>query len=85
MDKKSFIIYLDDAAVLDALDDEQRGVLFFAMYHYAMGEDVSPIIDDTAILALFRLFAKKIDRDRKKYEEVCQKARESINARYNKK
>ena len=75
---KSIILYLDSAAAIDYLTDEQAGILFKAVLRY--GRDGQMLeSSDTALTALFTMLCTQIDRDHKKYEERCE--RNVTNAR----
>ena len=69
---KSIILYLDSAAAIDYLTDEQAGILFKAVLRY--GRDGQMLeSSDTALTALFTMLCTQIDRDHKKYEERCER------------
>ena len=77
---KSIILYLDSAAAIDYLTDEQAGILFKAVLRY--GRDGQMLeSSDTALTALFTMLCTQIDRDHKKYEERCE--RNVTNAKKN--
>ena len=66
---KSIILYLDSAAAIDYLTDEQAGILFKAVLRY--GRDGQMLeSSDTALTALFTMLCTQIDRDHKKYDVV---------------
>ena len=77
----SIIIHLDCYDAIKCLPDELAGVLFKSILCYgATGE--LPKIDDKSLLALFNMFKAQRDRDKKKYEQKCEKNRENARRRY---
>ena len=77
----SIIIHLDCYDAIKCLPDELAGVLFKSILCYgATGE--LPKIDDKSLLALFNIFKAQRDRDKKKYEQKCEKNRENARRRY---
>lgn len=77
----SIIIHLDCYDAIKCLSDELAGVLFKSILCYgATGE--LPKIDDKSLLALFNMFKAQRDRDKKKYEQKCEKNRENARRRY---
>ena len=80
---KSIILYLDSAAAIDYLTDEQAGILFKAVLRY--GRDGQMLeSSDTALTALFTMLCTQIDRDHKKYEERCERNVTNAKKRYEK-
>ena len=77
----SIIIHLDCYDAIKCLPDELAGVLFKSILCYgATGE--LPKINDKSLLALFNMFKAQRDRDKKKYEQKCEKNRENARRRY---
>ncbi|MBQ8928078.1 MAG: hypothetical protein IJ055_07380 [Oscillospiraceae bacterium] len=74
--KKSFVIYYDNAAQFDMLDDTQLGALFRAMYRYAALHEQPAFTDPTLQLA-FSFLRGQLDRDAEKYEDICRKRSEA--------
>jgi len=72
VDSKSFILHKDSLGILDILTDEQAGQLFKAIKNYQDGDDLK--IDDVIKLAFFQ-FKSQFDRDREKYEKICNRNR----------
>lgn len=72
--KKSFIIHLDSLDVLDELDIEQAGQLFYAFRAYNLGKQV----ELTGLLkAVFIPFKNQFDRDLEKYNSIVVRNREN--------
>ena len=70
--QKSFILYNDSLDVLDELNDEQAGKLFKAIRNYQKGCDLQI---EGLIKVVFIPFKNQLDRDREKYESICEAKR----------
>jgi len=72
--RKSFVLHNDSLCILDDLNDEQRGQLFYAIYKYQLGEELelSPIIK-----IAFSQFKNQFQRDNEKYENTCKRRAEA--------
>lgn len=70
--KSSFLLHVDSLCILDELNDEQKGQLFYAIYMFQLGEEIelSPIIK-----IAFSQFKNQFIRDNKAYEETVEKRR----------
>lgn len=77
----SIIIHLDCYDAIKCLPDELAGVLFKSILCYGATGKL-PKIDDKSLLALFNMFKAQRDRDKKKYEQKCEKNRENARKRY---
>lgn len=77
----SIIIHLDCYDAIKCLPDELAGVLFKSILCYGSTGEL-PKIDDKSLLALFNMFKAQRDRDKKKYEQKCEKNRENARRRY---
>ena len=79
--KKTFQLYTDYRGMIDALPDEQAGQLIKAIFAYEAGETVQleGVLDSIRILV-----TNQLDRDREKYEYVCEQNRQNISKRWNK-
>ena len=75
-DKKSFIVYHDNALQFDQLDDERLGKLFRAMYRYAADHEM-PVFEDPLLQMAFSFVSGQMDRDAEKYEEICRRRSEA--------
>lgn len=79
--KTSFILYADAYDNIKTLDDAQLGRLLRAIYIYHRGEDLPEM--DPAVGMAFSFLRQAFDRDAAKYQEKCEKAKESIRKRWN--
>lgn len=77
----SIIVHLDCYDAIKCLPDELAGVLFKSILCYGSTGEL-PKIDDKSLLALFNMFKAQRDRDKKKYEQKCEKNRENARRRY---
>ncbi len=77
----SIIIHLDCYDAIKCLPDELAGVLFKSILCYGSTGEL-PKIDDKSLLALFNMFKAQRDRDKKKFEQKCEKNRENARRRY---
>ena len=80
--KKSFLLYQDQEEVVNSLTDAQAGQLFKAIFKYNKGED--PQLDPI-LKIVFIPIRQALDRDEKKYQEICQKNRKNIIGRWHNK
>ena len=74
-DKKSFVMYQNWGAAIEAMTNEQAGVLIKAIYAYQADEEVE--IEDPALGLVWMLIKQKLDEDLVKYQEICEKRSES--------
>ena len=81
--KKSFILHYDSLDVLDVITDEQCGKLLKKMRSYHNWNDYSS--DDKLVDAVFMQFKNQFDRDKEKYEIVCDKNKDNVRKRWDKK
>ena len=72
--KKRFVLYTDYAEQIKTLPMEEIGRLFCAILDYADG--VKDVELSPAASMAFAFIRQQMDRDRMKYEEVCEKRRE---------
>jgi len=76
MDKKnSFILYTDYKEHISRLDDREAGRLFKAIFSHVSGEETLELGAEGAMA--FSFIKAQLDRDKKKYFEICEKRRES--------
>ena len=73
--KGSFVLYAEYLENIELLSMEQRGVLITALMKYVSGLDIPDM--DAATTIAFSFIRSKIDKDQKKYEEVCGKRAEA--------
>ena len=73
--KSSFLIYLDYKEQFELLSDEELGKLLRAIMLY---EETGEITELSGMLKMAFSFIKtQLDKDRQKYEEMCEKNREN--------
>lgn len=77
----AFVMYADILPQLSFLSREQMGDLFTAILQHVAGEDVEEL-DDVTRMA-FGFITSQIDRDRDKYKEKCEKAKQAAKNRWN--
>ena len=70
-------LFIDYSQELGLLSDAQTGRLIKALLCYADKREEPDFSDDTAVLMLFSVMKKQIDRDFAKYEKICGKRSES--------
>lgn len=70
-DKKSFVMYQNWSAAIEAMTNEQAGALIKAIYAYQAEEEVS--LDDSSLELVWMLIKQKFDEDSAKYQETCEK------------
>lgn len=68
VEKKSFVLYVDQKEMWSNLPNEQAGKLIKHIYSYVVGENVEPPDEITKLL--FYQIKATLDRDHKKWEEV---------------
>lgn len=67
---KSFLIYKDNAPLVNVCTDEQAGILFKALFNFACnGKEL--ITDDGMLMGFYTVFRNAIVRDDEKYQERC--------------
>lgn len=75
MEKTTLMLYVGDLECLDLLTKEQAGELLFAIRAHARGEDVGELSPLVAMSYMY--VAASMDRNARKYEEICNKRREA--------
>lgn len=81
MEKRSFILYTENAQQWNMLSDEKAGQLIKAILTYAeTGKEIET--DDGMLIMLFSIIKGKIDKDTEKYTKKCEKSRESVKKRW---
>ena len=73
--KGTFILYTEMHEQMDLLTDEQAGKLIKAVFHYKADMELPEMDSVTAMV--FAFIRQKLDRDEKKYDEVCEKHRKA--------
>lgn len=75
MAKDSFLMYTEWSHQVKRLSDDQAGILLKAIFAYNNGEQLPPMDDKTDMC--FSFIQGQLDRDSKKYDDVCEKRRAS--------
>ena len=73
---KYFYCYLDNETILQHLSDEQAGSLWKMLFAYTNRGEKPNIIDPVVAIA-FDVMIQQIDRDFKKYQDMCEKNRQN--------
>lgn len=74
--KKAFLLYFDMQSTINHLTDEQAGKLLKMIFSLVVdGEEEKT--KDQALNIIFDMVKNQINRDTKKYEEVCEKRRDA--------
>ncbi len=81
--KKTFSLYLDYWDWFKLLTDEEMGRLLRAIFRYER-EGIEPDPADEKVNIFFQMVKESLDRDRKHYEAVCNKNRETARLRWQK-
>jgi len=68
--KKSFVLYVDTLEILEDLNIEQRGELFYAIYQYQSGQDYTV---KGEVKIVFKMLLKQFIRDSSKWEDIKKK------------
>ena len=76
--EKTILIYTEDFDDLEELTDSDAGILLKAILQYMNdGTETERLNDAGDARVMFRYIRRRIDRDKKKYAEICQKRAES--------
>ena len=81
--KKTFMLYCDMIGVFEKLPDDKAGQLIKHVFDYV--NDKNPQTDDLVINIAFEPIKNKLKIDLKKWEQKCEKNKENILKRWNKK
>jgi len=81
--KKSFLLYCDLIHVVKKLSDDQAGKLLKHILSYV--NDENPIMEDVLLDLVFEPIKQNLKRDLQKYKETCNKNKENVLKRWNKK
>lgn len=68
------MLYIDSCEVVHHLSDEDAGKIFKAITEYVCEQQLPKL--EGALMSLFFVFKNQIDRNRKNYEELCERNRE---------
>ena len=83
--KKSFLMYIDWYDIIADLSEEQLGKLIKAAFLYNSGQDPEAANMDAVTRREFKHWQKAFDRDAEKYQQRCNKNRENIKIRWQRK
>ena len=76
--RPGMMIYFEDwESASELLTPEQFKRLFVAVMHTAMGVAAESLDDDKALALVYHLVCDKVERDGRKYEDVCRKRQEA--------
>ena len=81
--KKSFVLYHDFSNIFSLLTDEELGRLIRAIFDYAMNGLLPEKLGEKEMVA-FTMVRDTLDRDREKYEKVCNRNKENARVRWDK-
>lgn len=81
--KKSFVLYHDYWEWLKLLSDEELGKIFKAIFIYERENEV-PVNFDPKLEMAFTMIKETLDRDKLKYEQVCNRNKEVAKMRWQK-
>ena len=74
---QAIYLYFDSLNELDMLSDEQTGRLLKALLRYGESGETPDFSDDKALMLVFSVMSRKIDRDFEKYAQICEKRKEA--------
>ncbi len=69
--KKSFVFYYDWRDIFEPFDNETMGMLLRSVLSYAI-DGVEPEFNDIALKISFNFIKSAFDRDKAKYEKICE-------------
>lgn len=81
--KKTFNLYCDMLSVFEQLPDAKAGQLIKHIFKYV--NDQNPKTEDLLLKVAFEPIKNKLKLDLKKWEEKCEKNKENVLKRWNKK
>lgn len=81
--KNSFLLYFELREQIGDLSDEQVGKLLRGVLDYEI-DRIVPEFEDLELRMAFKFVKVSLDVNRQKYEEKCEKARQSRNQGYEK-
>lgn len=82
-ERKSFLVYGDIEEALEEMTNEEAGILFKTMVGYFLTGEESEL--SRALKFAWIPIKKQMDRDQERYDRICEKNRENIRKRWNKK
>lgn len=81
--RKSFVLYHDFRNWFSLLTDEELGRLIRAIFDYEMNRTMPENLNEKEQIAFF-MVRDTLDRDREKYERVCNRNKENAKIRWEK-
>jgi len=81
--KESIVFYREWLPLINSLSDGNKLKLYNMIFSF--DKDNLPKIDDPHLKSIFDYVSNKIVKNNSRYQEKCNKARESANARWNQK
>lgn len=81
--KKSFVLYHDFRNWFSLLTDEELGRLIRAIFDYETNKTLPENLNEKEQIA-FLMVRDTLDRDREKYERVCNRNKENARVRWEK-
>ena len=81
--KKSFVLYHDFSNLFSLLTDEELGRLIRAIFDYSINGTFPENLMEKEQVA-FMMIRNTLDRDREKYEKVCNRNKENARIRWDK-
>lgn len=79
--KNSFVLYYDLKEVFDYLTDEEAGRIIKAVFHYETEGEIT-YFEDRMMASTYKRITDNLDRNKKKYEKVCEERREAAFKRW---
>ena len=76
MAKNSFIVYYDWREKFEDLSDKQWGMLIKAILDYEI-DSTMPEFTDSGLKIAFKIAKVSLDENRGKYQEICEKRKQS--------
>ena len=76
------MVFFDLKPALEKLTLSEKGRLLDAILDYGQDETFEPCFDSPVLEMLWTFVAPRIDADRERYREKCDKARENANKRW---
>lgn len=79
--KESFVLYTSQYEAVRELSLEQKGMLFDAVFQYAITGNM-PTVEDKEVKIAFGFIRLQMERNSERYAEVCEKRRAAANKRW---
>lgn len=81
--KTKIIVYRDWISTFESLSDEEAGKLIKHFFQYI--NDLNPEAPDRLTMLLFEPIKQTLKRDLRAYQETCEKNKDNVSKRWNKK